>query len=98
MVKLKLQPLADKIIVRRDEAADKTPGGIVLPDQAQEIPARGKVLAVGEGKLLDDGTRQEMPVEEGDTVLFGRYAGNKVEFEDEEFLILSTDDLLAVIV
>jgi chaperonin GroES len=94
---IRVQPLADKIVVEPEEAEAVTPGGILLPDSAQERPHRGKVLAVGPGKTLPDGSIQAMTVREGDVVLFGKYAGNLVEVGDEEYLIMREDDVLAVV-
>ncbi len=93
----KIVPLGDKILVRRLEAAEITKGGIVLPDAAKEKPKEGKVIAVGDGKLLDDGTRAKFQVKKNDLVLFTSYAGTEVEVGDEEYLIMSEDDVLAVI-
>jgi chaperonin GroES len=94
---MKLVPLNDKIIVKRMEAEEKTKGGIVLPDAAKEKPKQGKVLSVGDGKLLPNGTRQAFMVREGDKVLFTSWAGSEVKIDGQEYLILTEDDLLAVI-
>ncbi len=94
---MKLTPLFDRIIVKRDEAETKTPGGIVLPDQSKEKPQKGKVIAVGEGKMNNDGKRIKMSVEVGDRVVFSSYAGNEVELDGEEFLIMNQDNVLATI-
>ena len=94
---MKVVPLNDKIVVKRVEAEDKTAGGIVLPDTAKEKPRQGKVLSVGEGKMLDTGKRAAFQVKEGDRVLFSSYAGNEVQLDGEEYLIMSEDDILAVI-
>ncbi len=91
------KPLHDRLVVRPDVPETKTPGGIVLPDQAKEKPQRGKVLAVGPGKLLDDGSRAAMTVKVGDHVLFSRYGGNEVELDDFEVRIMSESDVLAVL-
>ena len=93
----KIVPLNDKILVRRLEAVEKTKGGIVLPDTAKEKPKEGKVLAVGDGKLLDDGTRAKFQVKKGDRILFSSYAGTEFKLEGKEYLIMSEDDVLAVI-
>ena len=93
----KIVPLGDKILVKRLEAAEVTKGGIVLPDAAKEKPKEGKVIAVGDGKLLDDGTRAKFQVKKNDHVLFTSYAGTEVKVGDEEYLIMSEDDVLAVI-
>jgi chaperonin GroES len=90
-------PLNDKILVKRLEAEEKTAGGIVLPDTAKEKPKQGKVLSMGDGKLLDNGKRAAFQVKEGDRVLFTSYAGNEVVFDGEEYLIMTEDDILAVI-
>jgi len=93
----KIVPLNDKILVERLEADDKTAGGIILPDTAKEKPKQGKILAVGEGKLLDTGKRSQFQVKIGDRVLFTSYAGNEINHEGKEFLIMSEDDILAVV-
>lgn len=90
-------PIGSRVLVKRDAADDKTEGGIVLPDQAVEKPSRGLVVAVGSGQLLQDGTRAVMEVGDGDTVVFGAYAGTEVTIDDEEFLVLSESDILLVI-
>ncbi|MFO0864518.1 MAG: co-chaperone GroES [Gemmataceae bacterium] len=95
---MKLRPLGDRIVVRRSEAEDKTAGGIVLPDSAKNKPQKGKVLAVGAGKLLKDGARKALQVKEGDTVLFTAWAGD--EFKDREggaMLLMREDDVLAIL-
>jgi chaperonin GroES len=94
---MKIRPLADKVIVERIEAETKTAGGIVLPDSAKEKPQRGKVLSVGEGKLLDDGSKGEMQVKKGDEVLFTSYAGSEVKLDGKEYLIMDESDIMAVI-
>jgi len=94
---MKIRPLADKILVQRLEAEQKTAGGIVLPDSAKEKPQRGKIVSVGEGKLLDDGTRKEMQVKKGDTVLFTSYAGTEIKIDGKEYLIMDESDIMAVI-
>ena len=94
---MKVVPLNDKIVVKRLEAEEKTAGGIVLPDTAKEKPRQGKVLSVGEGKLLESGGRAAFQVKEGDRVLFSSYAGNEVNVDGEEYLILSEEDILAVV-
>ena len=95
--KIKLQPLGDRVVVQRDDQEEVTAGGIVLPDTAQDKPARGKVTAVGDGKLLDDGTRSEMQLKVGDHVLFSSYAGENFKIDEEELLLMREDDILAVI-
>lgn len=95
---MKLIPNCGRIVVKRDEAAKATPGGIVLPDNAKDKPKMGKVLSVGVGRLLDSGERATMTVKEGDRVLFGAYAGAEVEVEDQRYLILNEEDILGVLV
>lgn len=95
--KVTLQPLGDKVVVERDVSEDRTRGGIVLPDSAKDKPSRGTIIAVGTGKLLDDGTRGEMQVKKGDRVLFTSYAPEPIEIGDEEYLLMSESDILAVI-
>lgn len=90
-------PLNDKILVQRLEAEDRTAGGIILPDTAKEKPKQGKVLSVGEGKLLDDGKRAPFQVKAGDRVLFTSYAGNEVNVDGKEYLVMTEDDILAVV-
>jgi chaperonin GroES len=94
---MKVVPLNDKIVVKRLEAEEKTAGGILLPDTAKEKPKQGKVLSVGDGRLLDTGKRAPFQVKEGDRVLFTSYAGNEVSLDGEEYLIMSEDDILAVV-
>jgi chaperonin GroES len=94
---MKVVPLNDKIVVKRLEAEEKTAGGIVLPDSAKEKPKQGKVLSLGDGKLLDNGKRASFQVREGDRILFTSYAGNEVNLDGEEYLIMTEDDILAVI-
>ena len=94
---MKIRPLADKVLVQRLEAENKTAGGIVLPDTAKEKPQRGKVVSVGEGKLLDDGARKKMQVKKGDTILFTSYAGTEIKIDGKEYLILDESDIMAVI-
>ena len=97
MAKLNIRPLGDKVIVRRVEAEERTAGGIVLPDSAKEKPKRGIVLAVGNGRLLDDGTRSKMQLKKGDRVLFSSYAGEEFKLGDRELLLMREEDVLAVI-
>jgi chaperonin GroES len=94
---MKIVPLNDKILVERLEADDRTAGGIILPDTAKEKPKQGKILAVGEGKPLDSGKRAAFQVKVGDRVLFSSYAGNEITHEGEEYLIMTEDDVLAVV-
>ena len=94
---MRVVPLNDKIVIKRLEADEKTAGGILLPDTAKEKPRQGKVRALGEGKLLDNGKRAPFQVKEGDRVLFTSYAGNEVNIDGEELLVMSEDDILAVV-
>ena len=94
---MNLVPLNDKIVVQRLEAEEKTAGGIVLPDAAREKPKQGRVLSVGDGKLLENGKRAPFQVKEGDRVLFTSYAGNEVTIDGEEYLIMTEEDILAVV-
>ena len=91
-----LIPLGNKVIVQRMEAEETTAGGIVLPDSAREKPAEGRVLSVGDGVVLADGTRQALQVQEGDRVLFSSWAGDSIEFDGKDLLILSESDILAI--
>jgi chaperonin GroES len=90
-------PLNDKILIERVEAEEKTAGGIVLPDTAREKPKQGKILSMGEGKVLDNGKRAAFQVKKGDVVLFTSYAGSEVKVDGKEYLIMSEDDILAVV-
>ena len=92
-----VKPLGDKILVKRLEAQEVTKGGIVLPDSAKEKPKEGKVVEVGPGKVLDDGTRGSMQIKKGDRILFTSYAGTEIKVDGEEYLIMSEDDVLAVV-
>ncbi|GHT01301.1 10 kDa chaperonin [Planctomycetales bacterium] len=92
-----IQPLSDKIVVKRLEAAEVTKGGIVLPDSAKEKPKEGKIVAVGPGKITDNGKRGTMQLKKGDRVLFTSYAGTEVKIDGDELLIMSEDDVLAVV-
>lgn len=94
---MNIRPLADKVLVERVEAEAMTAGGIVLPDAAKEKPQRGKIVNVGEGRLLDDGTRREVQVKKGDLVLFTSYAGTEIKVDDNEYLIMDESDIMAVI-
>ena len=94
---MKIRPLADKVLVQRVEAAATTAGGIVLPETAKEKPQRGKIIAVGEGKQLDDGTRRKMQVKKGNLVLFTSYAGTDIKLDGSEYLIMDESDIMAVI-
>lgn len=94
---MKLRPLQDRILVQRVEEETTTKGGIIIPDTAKEKPAEGKVVAVGNGKLGDDGKRVPLEIKAGDRILFGKYAGTEVKIEGEEYLIMREDDVLGVI-
>ena len=94
---IKIQPLGDRVVVERDEAEEVTAGGIVLPDSAKDKPARGTIVSVGEGKLLDDGKRSVLQVKKGDRVLFSSYAGEQFKLGDQELLLMREEDILAVI-
>lgn len=94
----KIQPLHDRVIIRRiEESADKTAGGLFIPDTAKEKPQEGEVIAVGAGKYKEDGTRQTPDVKEGDRVLFGKYSGSEIKLDGEEFLIMREDEILGII-
>lgn len=95
---MKLRPLDDRVVIEPLEAEEKTAGGIVLPDTAKEKPQRGRVVAVGTGKLLDDGTRAALTVAQGDEVLFGKYSGSDVKVDGVEYKIMRESDILAKIV
>ncbi len=94
---VRLQPLGERLVIQREEGETTTSGGIVLPDSAKEKPARGTVIAIGTGKLLDDGTRSKSQLKEGDRVLFASYAGETVQIDDVEYLLMREDDVLAVV-
>ncbi|HPD46434.1 MAG TPA: co-chaperone GroES [Anaerohalosphaeraceae bacterium] len=94
---MKIRPLADRVIVQRVEAESVTAGGIVLPDSAKEKPQRGKVVSVGEGKILEDGSIGKMQVKKGDQVLFSSYAGTEVKIDGKEYLIMSESDIMAIL-
>jgi len=95
---MKLQPLSDRVIIKPLEAQEKTKGGIILPDTAKEKPQEGKVMAVGKGKALENGTVQKPEVKVGDIVLYGKYSGSEVTTKDgEEYLIVREEDILAIV-
>jgi len=94
---MKIRPLGEKVIVQRHEAEEKTAGGIVLPDAAKEKPRRGKVISVGNGRLLEDGSRSKMQLKKGDEVLFSSYAGTEVKIDGKEYLIMDESDVMAII-
>jgi len=97
-VNLKVRPLDDRVVVEPLEAEEKTAGGILLPDTAKQKPQRGRVLAVGPGKMRDNGTRNTLAVQKGDEVLFGRYSGNDIQVEGKELKIMRESDILAKVV
>ncbi len=92
-----INPLADRILVKALEAEERTKGGIVLPDTAKERPQEGKVIAVGKGKVLENGSVRPLEIKVGDKILFARYSGTEIKLEDEEYLILREDDILAIV-
>lgn len=92
-----IQPLHDKVVVKRLEETEEVRGGIIIPDTAKEKPQRGKVVSVGQGKRTEDGSRIPMTLREGNQVLFTKYGGNEVKIGDQEYLILSEDEILAII-
>ena len=94
---MKIRPLADKVLVERLEAESVTAGGIVLPESAKEKPQRGKIVNVGEGRLLDDGSRSVMSVKKGDEVLFTSYAGTDIKIDGKEYLIMDENGIMAII-
>ena len=94
---MKIRPLQDRVIVKRLAEEEKTKGGIYIPDTAKEKPQQGKVVAVGKGKVADDGKLIKLDVQKGDRILFGKYAGTEVKIEDEDHLIMREDDILGII-
>lgn len=94
---MKLRPLHDRVIIKRVEEERTTPGGIVIPDSATEKPIRGEVLAVGNGKILDNGEQKALDVKVGDKVLFGKYSGTEVKIDGEDYLVMREDDLMGVL-
>ncbi len=95
--KIKLQPLGDKVVVERADSVDVTAGGIVLPESAKDKPSRGTIVAIGTGKTLDDGSRGEMQEKVGDQVLFTSYAPETIDVDGEEYLLMSENDILAIV-
>jgi chaperonin GroES len=93
---MKVRPLHDRVVVKRLEEEEKTVGGIIIPDTAKEKPQQGKVIAVGKGRILEDGKVTPLIVKEGDRVLFSKYAGTEIKIDNEEHLIMREDDILAV--
>ncbi|HLV02675.1 MAG TPA: co-chaperone GroES [Acidobacteriota bacterium] len=94
---MKIRPLHDRILVKRVEADEEIRGGIVIPDTAKEKPQEGEVVAVGEGKILDNGQVQKLNVKVGDRILFGKYSGTEVTLDDEEYLIMREDEVLGIL-
>ena len=94
---MNLKPLNDRVVVKRMEEEQKTAGGIIIPDTAKEKPIQGEVLAVGNGRVLEDGSRRALDVKAGDRILFGKYAGTEIKVGKEELLIMREDDILAVV-
>jgi chaperonin GroES len=94
---MKIRPLHDRILVKRIEEGEVRKGGIIIPDTAKEKPQEGKVIAVGNGKVGDDGKKIPLDVKAGDKILFGKYSGSEVKLDDEEYLILREEDVLAII-
>ncbi len=93
---MKIRPLHDRVVIRRKEEERLSPGGIVIPDTAKEKPIRGEVLAVGNGKILEDGRVIPLDVKVGDEVLFGKYSGNEIKVDGEELVVMREDDIMAV--
>jgi chaperonin GroES len=96
-MKTKVRPLHDRVIVKRMEEQEKTKGGIIIPDTAKEKPIEGKVIAVGAGKVAENGKRIPLQVKEGDRILFGKYAGTDIKIDGEEHLIMREDDIIAIV-
>ena len=94
---MKLRPLQDRILVQRVKEEEKTKGGIIIPDTAKEKPIEGRVIAVGNGKLSEEGKKIALEVKKGDRIIFGKYSGNEIQIEDKEYLIMREDDVLGVI-
>jgi chaperonin GroES len=94
---MKVRPLHDRVIVKRVEEEEKTKGGIIITDTAKEKPVEGKVIAVGDGKLADDGKKIPLEVKAGDKILFGKYAGTEIQIDGEEHLIMREDDIIAIV-
>ena len=94
---MRVTPLHDRVIIQRLEEGEQTIGSIIVPDSAKEKPQRGKVFAVGLGKVREDGSRQPLDVKDGDTILFGKYSGQEIKIDGEEYLIMREDEVLAII-
>ena len=94
---MKVRPLDDRVVIKQSEAEEKTTGGIILPDTAKEKPQIGKVMAVGPGKILDNGKHAEMSVRKNDTVIYAKYMGNDIEIDGEKYVILRESDILGIV-
>jgi chaperonin GroES len=94
---MKIRPLHDRVIIKREEEERTSSGGIVIPDSATEKPIRGKVVAVGNGKILDDGSVRKVDVKKGDNVLFGKYSGTEIKMDGDELIVMREEDIMAVI-
>jgi chaperonin GroES len=94
---MNVKPLQDRVIVKRMEEEEKTKGGIIIPDTAKEKPVEGKVVAVGSGRILENGSKVPLQVKKGDRVLFGRYSGTEIKIDGEEHLIMKEDDIVAIV-
>ena len=94
---MNIRPLHDRVVVKRTEEEKLSPGGIVIPDSATEKPMRGEVIAVGTGKLLDDGKIRPLDVKEGDKILFGKYSGTEIKLDGEDIVVMREDDVLAIL-
>lgn len=94
---MKIRPLGDRILVKREEAAETVSGGIIIPDSAKEKPQEGKVIAVGKGRIDENGKHQAMEIKKGDRILMGKYAGTEVKVDGDELIIMREDDVLAII-
>jgi len=93
---MKIQPLADRLLVKALEAEEKTKSGIIIPDTAQERPQKGEIVAVGTGKVFDDGNKKPLAVKVGDKIIYGKYSGTEVKIKDIDYLILREEDILAI--
>jgi chaperonin GroES len=94
---MKIKPLQDRLVVKRIEEEEKTKGGIIIPDSAKEKPQEGRVVAIGDGKMLESGQKAPLTVKPGDKILFGKYSGSEIKIDGEEHLIMREDDVLAII-
>jgi chaperonin GroES len=97
MSAIKLKPLHDRVIIKRTDEERTTAGGIVIPDTAAEKPSKGKVVAIGTGRIMDDGKVRPLAVKVGDVILFGKYAGNEVKLDNQEYIVMREDDIMAII-